>query len=133
MNENVAFSLSAQSLQGTLTNDATIQGVLTSPAMMQAIFTQGPMIVNDYVFTVEEMETMYIFTARKGSEVQTIRLPKAGSGGGVDFVTDETLILENGLLRVNTTDSATENDARPITSQGVYNEFSVINALLKTI
>lgn len=133
MNENVAFSLSAQSLQGTLTNDATIQGVLASPAMMQAVLNQGQMIVNDYVFTVEEMETMYIFTARKGSEVQTIRLPKAGSGGGVDFVTDETLILENGLLRVNTTDEVEQDNTRPITSAGVYTTVGNIETLLKTI
>lgn len=132
MNENV-FSLSTNSLQGSLSNDSTIQGMLTSPAMLQAVLTQGPMVVNDYVFTVEETDTMYIFTARRGSDVQTIRLPKSGSSG-VDFTTDETLILdENKVLRVNTTDAAAENDVRPITAQGVYNEFSVINALLKTI
>lgn len=54
-------------------------------------------------------------------------------GGGVDFTTDETLVLEGGVLRVNATDAAIGNDPRPITAQGVYNEFSVINALLKTI
>ena len=58
---------------------------------------------------------------------------EAAEGGGVAFEVDETLTLENGILSVNTTDSATEDDARPITSQGVYNEFAVINALLKTI
>lgn len=52
---------------------------------------------------------------------------------GVDFTTDETLVLEDGVLRVNTTDAAMENDTRPITAQGVYSEFSIINALLKTI
>lgn len=58
----------------------------------------------------------------------------AGTGeGGVSFETDRTLAMENGVLRVNTTDQATENDPHPITSQGVYNEFSVIHALLKTI
>lgn len=58
---------------------------------------------------------------------------EAAEGGGVAFEVDETLTLANGILSVNTTDSATEDDARPITSQGVYNEFAVINALLKTI
>ena len=52
---------------------------------------------------------------------------------GPNFETDETLTLENGILSVNTTDAATEEDPRPITSQGVYNEFAVIHALLKTI
>ena len=51
----------------------------------------------------------------------------------VGFETDKTLTLENGVLSVNTTDEATESDIRPITSQGVYAEFAVINALLKTI
>ena len=60
-------------------------------------------------------------------------LPNAGSGGGITFVTDETLSLVNGILSVNTTDEAAETDPRPITAQGVYNEFAVINALLKTI
>lgn len=59
----------------------------------------------------------------------------AGTGtGGVNFTTDETLTLsDDGVLSVNTTDQAVENDSRPITSQGVYEEFAVINALLKTI
>lgn len=52
---------------------------------------------------------------------------------GVQFETDKSLKLEDGVLSVNTTDEATEYDQRPITSQGVYNEFAVINALLKTI
>lgn len=58
---------------------------------------------------------------------------EAAEGGGVAFEVDETLTLENGILSVNTTDAATEEDPRPITSQGVYNEFAVIHALLKTI
>ena len=52
---------------------------------------------------------------------------------GVNFTTDETLLLENGVLRVNTVDAALKSDVRPITSQGVYGEFAVINALLKLI
>ena len=58
---------------------------------------------------------------------------EAAEGGGVAFEVDETLTLANGILSVNATDAATKDDARPITSQGVYNEFAVINALLKTI
>lgn len=55
------------------------------------------------------------------------------SGGNVDFQVGETLKLENGILSVNTTDTAVKDDPRPITSQGVYNEFAVINALLAII
>lgn len=55
--------------------------------------------------------------------------------GGVNFTTDKTLTLdpETQVLSVNTVDAAEKDDPRPITSQGVYNEFAVINALLKTI
>lgn len=60
-------------------------------------------------------------------------LEKNPPESGVNFTPDETLTLEGGTLSVNTTDAATEHDVRPITSQGVYNEFAAINALLKTI
>lgn len=56
-----------------------------------------------------------------------------GSGGGVDFETDDSLTLEDGILSVNVADQATEGDSRPITSGAVYNEFSMAVALLKTI
>lgn len=56
-----------------------------------------------------------------------------GGGGGVDFTTDETLVLENGILRVNTTDVAEADNTRPITSAGVYTIVGNINAILKSI
>ena len=130
MNENTFFSLSAQTLQGALTGNATVQGVLTSPALMQAILTQGPMIINDYVFSIYENAAEYIFTVRRGSDEQSIILPKAG---GVNFETDETLSLEDGILRVNTADEATENNTLPITSAAVATQIGNIDILLKTI
>jgi len=61
--------------------------------------------------------------------------PPAGGGGGVDFTTDDKTISlsPDKVLSVMTTDQAVSDDPRPITAQGVYNEFAVINALLKTI
>lgn len=58
-----------------------------------------------------------------------------GGSGGVDFTTDEKTITlsPDKVLSVMTTDQAVSNDPRPITAQGVYNEFAVLNALLKTI
>ena len=55
--------------------------------------------------------------------------------GGTNYVIGPGLKLDEATnkLSVDTTDTAVSNDARPITSQGVYNEFAVINALLKTI
>lgn len=55
--------------------------------------------------------------------------------GGAAYVIGTGLKLDTSTntLSVDTVDTAVSNDARPITSQGVYNEFAVINALLKTI
>ncbi len=58
-----------------------------------------------------------------------------GKSGEANFEVGAGLKLDTSTntLSVDTTDTAVSNDARPITSQGVYNEFAVINALLKTI
>lgn len=53
--------------------------------------------------------------------------------GGVDFETDHTLKLENGVLSVNTTGLVEEDNTLPITSQAVHEQFETIVALLKTI
>lgn len=53
--------------------------------------------------------------------------------GEVDVKTDETLIMKDGILSVNTVDEVIEDDTRPITSGAVYGEFSKAVALLKTI
>lgn len=52
---------------------------------------------------------------------------------GVQFETDETLRLENGILSVNTADRAEEDNTLPITSAAVYTQVGNIEALLKTI
>ena len=53
--------------------------------------------------------------------------------GGVDFETDETLTLENGVLSVNTADEVEKDNTLPVTSAAVYVEVGNINALLETI
>lgn len=52
---------------------------------------------------------------------------------GVQFETDDTLTLENGMLRVNTADKVEEDNTLPVTSAAVYTEVGNINALLATI
>jgi hypothetical protein len=56
-----------------------------------------------------------------------------GSGGNVDFTTDETLTLKNGVLSVNTTNDMEQDNTLPITSAGVFATVGNIEALLKTI
>jgi hypothetical protein len=53
--------------------------------------------------------------------------------GGVQFETDATLKLENGVLSVNTTDQMEQDNTLPMTSAGVYATVGNIEALLKTI
>lgn len=53
--------------------------------------------------------------------------------GGVSFETDNTLILKDGILSVNTTDQMAQDNTLPITSAGVYTVVGNIEALLQTI
>ena len=55
------------------------------------------------------------------------------SGGNVDFQTDETLTLKDGVLSVNTTNDMEQDNTLPITSAAVFAEVGNINALLETI
>ena len=52
---------------------------------------------------------------------------------GVQFETDSTLKLENGILSVNTTNQMEKDNTLPITSAGVFATVGNIEALLKTI
>ena len=49
------------------------------------------------------------------------------------FEIDDTLILNDNVLRVNTTDAAEKDNTLPISSAGVYTTVGNINALLETI
>lgn len=60
-------------------------------------------------------------------------LEKNPPSGGVDFETNETLTLKDGILSVNTTDLMEQDNTLPITSAGVYATVGNIEALLKTI
>lgn len=53
--------------------------------------------------------------------------------GGIDFITDDTLSLNNGVLSVNTTSEMESDNTLPITSAGVYATVGNIEVLLKTI
>lgn len=55
------------------------------------------------------------------------------TGGNVDFNTDETLTLKDGILSVNTTNDMEQDNTLPITSAGVFATVGNIEALLKTI
>lgn len=54
-------------------------------------------------------------------------------GGGVEFTTDETLSLVDGILSVNTADDAEKDNTLPITSAAVQRVVGNIEVLLSTI
>jgi hypothetical protein len=56
-----------------------------------------------------------------------------GGNAGTLFETDETLSLKDGVLSVNTADSAEEDNTLPITSAAVATQVGNIEILLKTI
>ena len=52
---------------------------------------------------------------------------------GVQFETDNTLTLKDGILSVNTADVVERDNTLPVTSAAVFTEVGNINALLETI
>ncbi len=68
-----------------------------------------------------------------GTEAEFAELMANGRGGGVDFQTDATLTLKDGILSVNTVNEIIQNAPMPVTSGAVYGEFSKAVALLNTI
>ena len=57
-----------------------------------------------------------------------------GGGGGTPFnIDNETLVIENGVLRVNTINDVQQDNTQPITSAAVYTTVGNIGAILDTI
>ena len=79
----------------------------------------------NYVLTEEDK------TEIAGMAAELVEIPD--SGGNVDFKTDETLTLKDGILSVNTTNDMEQDNTLPITSAGVFATVGNIEALLKTI
>lgn len=72
-------------------------------------------------------------TTSKDTLVAAINEAMTKGGGAEPFETDNTLILEGGILRVNTTDVAEKDNTQPITSAGVDTIVGNIGAILDTI
>lgn len=138
MSENIA---QGGTLSGSLSAE-TLRGLISS----------GSIIVNDYLIQLTDIPGGFRMTVTRGSEVQSMDviggdvdeefiaqlvedyLTKNPPSGGTVFQPDnETLLLENGILRVNTADVAEEDNTRPITSAAVATQVGNIEALLKTI
>lgn len=82
--------------------------------------------------SVEEIEKGYKISITDVNGTTEFELLN-GTGGGVKFETDDTLVLEDGILKVNTTNDMEQDNTLPITSAGVFATVGNIEALLKTI
>ena len=99
----------------------------------------------DYVYTETEVLSYSSISARMDQlEAEGVSDEKISSAvnkyleenpinTGVQFETDATLTLRDGILSVNTTDQMEQDNTLPITSAGVYATVGNIEALLKTI
>ena len=63
----------------------------------------------------------------------TLKAIGSGTNGGITFTTDETLSLENGVLKVNTAKEVQKDNTLPVTSAAVDTVVGNINILLETI
>lgn len=123
-----------------------------SAETLRGLISAGHIVVNDYLIALTDIPGGFKITVTRGSEVQSMDviggdvdeafiaqlvedyLTKNPPSGGTVFCPDgETLLLENGILRVNTADVAEEDNTRPITSAAVATQVGNIEALLKTI
>lgn len=64
---------------------------------------------------------------------EPVNIKGAPGAAGTSFTTDETLTLEDGVLRVNTAHEPEPDNTLPITAAAVANTVGNIEILLKTI
>lgn len=83
--------------------------------------------------SVKEENGVVTITTQDASGIDEVKIPIFDFPQTGSFRTDETLNLEDGVLSVNTTDLAEQDNTLPITSAGVYATVGNIEALLKTI
>lgn len=100
---------------------------------------------SDYVYTETEVLEYWTLSKRidqiekNGVSDQQIAtavekyLDENPVSSGVDFETDATLTLKDGILSVNTTNEMEQDNTLPITSAGVFATVGNIEALLQTI
>ena len=68
----------------------------------------------------KEIEISYVPSMADMPTIKPAVIKIPGSGGNVDFKTDETLTLNKGILSVNTTNDMEQDNMLPITSAGVF-------------
>lgn len=83
--------------------------------------------VSDAVSDIEALD-------QKASDLnKRVEILENGASAGVDFTTDETLTLKDGVLSVNTANVVEADNTLPVTSAAVNVTVGNIEALLETI
>lgn len=98
-------------------------------AAVEAYMEEHPVEVPD----VDMTGVVKSVNGKTPDENGNVEITIPDSGGNVDFRTDDTLSLKDGVLSVNTTNEMEKDNTLPITSAGVYATVGNIEALLKTI
>lgn len=113
-----------------------IQGELfRENAIIQADWNETDETKDGYIKNKPEIKSEVIkdddSLITSGGVHQAIEQVKAEAG--VNFTTDKTLTLKDGVLSVNTTTEVQEDNTLPITSAAVASTVGNIEILLKTI
>lgn len=112
-------------------------GALPSSTVIPTVPTKVSAFTNDAGYLTQHQDISGKLDASAlPTAINTALAQAKASGefdGSVEFQTDETLTLENGILSVNTTNDMEQDNTLPITSAGVFATVGNIEALLKTI
>lgn len=99
----------------------------------EAVFEEYADAIAEWEARLEALETMGGATDEQVATAVEKYLERNPIDTGVQFETDNTLTLKDGILSVNTTDQMEQDNTLPMTSAGVYTTVGNIEALLKTI
>lgn len=107
--------------------------VVNRPKPADYIYTETEVLsYRNLVSRIEQIEQNGVSDEQIATAVEKY-LDEHPIDTGVDFETDNTLILKDGILSVNTTNQMEQDNTLPITSAGVFATVGNIEALLKTI
>lgn len=123
-NPTSAFPIDARCLFSSLASAEAAAATAEEPGSKNTKYYYGQKLL----VVTETSAQWYKITVNK-----TLEPESSGGSGGVEFRTDETLSLKDGVLKVNTASTAEADNTLPITSAAVNTVVGNINALLETI
>jgi hypothetical protein len=110
---------------GGTVDEATVQEIV------ERYLEENPQKIDAVLYSAQTLTEEQKAQAR--ANIGAISKDDIPTGGGSGFQIDETLILKDGILGVNTTNDMEQDNTLPITSAGLFAAVGNIEALLKTI